>query len=275
MLRIKSTIITCIIFLVLAASSIAAQAQSDSNSNSNLDPNKLPVSIDNCKLVLGWGSWPPYQWSNNDSPPQGLQITLVKQIAKQANCELSFVKQSFSENIEAVRNGSVDFIMDTSVTDYRKEFGHFTILYRFEAMVLYVKPDFIKYCQNKDIYEVLESGIKIGMNRGNIYGEEITKVQNDSKFQGNFVDSATNDGLYELFKSGSIDGFFEDPTVMAYNLRKKDMLKQLEACKVTQNSATVSFLFSKKTTEQAFVSHFNQAIEQVKQTKAYRELWSW
>ncbi|MCW9000308.1 MAG: hypothetical protein OQK04_16485, partial [Kangiellaceae bacterium] len=64
-------------------------------------------------------------------------------------------------------------------------------------------------------------------------------------------------------------------TVMAYNLRKKDMLKQLQACKVTQNSATVSFLFSKKTTDEKFITHFNQAIEKVKQTKTYRELWSW
>ncbi|MCW8999015.1 MAG: transporter substrate-binding domain-containing protein, partial [Kangiellaceae bacterium] len=206
--RNKNIILICVILLISASTCLRGK------SSQQPEQVRPKINIENCNLILGWGSWPPYQWGNNGNSPRGLQISLVKQIAKQANCKLSFVKQSFSENIEAVKNGTVDFIMDTSITDYRKEFGLFTIPYRFEAMVLYVKPQFIQYCKKGNINDVLGSGIKIGVNRGNIYGEEVSKVQNDAKFRNNFIDSATNDGLFELFKSGEIDGFFEDPTVM-------------------------------------------------------------
>jgi len=228
-----------------------------------------------CRLVLGWGEWPPYQSSINPSYPYGLQINLVKQVADAANCSLIFKKNSFEGNLQAVKNGEVDFIMDTSITKERKEFGYFTNPYRQEVLALYLKPKFSSECSNTSFESLIQSGIRIGMNRGNIYGKEIAILQSNPELNDKLVYAPNHKSLYQLFDEGKIDGFFDDPMVLAFKLRMSDKSGELTLCKVSQNSSSVSFLFSKKSSSIEMVNRFNEALEEVKETKEYKENWGW
>jgi len=229
----------------------------------------------NCHLVLGWGNWPPYQTDINSNKPYGIQIDLVTQIANKAGCSLEFRKQTFSENIDSVKVGTVDFIMDTTVTEERKIFGYFSDPYRLEILALYLRPELTPNCNNASFADIVKTGAKIGMNRGNIYGESVTQVQHTPTLNQKLIYADNNDLLYQWFEQGKIDGFFEDPAVMAFNLRNMRKNGALIVCKITQKTSTVSFLFSKKTTTPALVERFNQALKQVKKTNEYRSLWSW
>ncbi len=237
---------------------------------------ETPIETDrSCELKLGWGSWPPYQYGNDPSSPKGIQIDLIKQIAVEANCKVTFVKNSFAGNLEAVKTGEVDFIMDTSVTEARKEFGYFSEPYRLEVLALYMKPELQHFCEQGDFAALIKKGIRIGMNPGNIYGPEVSRVQTENSTNQKLVYADSNDALYQLFFENKIDGFFEDPTVLAYNLRIKNQTGKLTLCKISQNASTVSFLFSKKSTKPEIVERFNRALNSVKKTRAYKASWGW
>ncbi|WP_196137918.1 ABC transporter substrate-binding protein [Aliikangiella sp. G2MR2-5] len=244
----------------------------------NLYPNnQLAQTTEHvCSLTLGWGNWPPYQHSLNGDIPYGIQIDLVRKVASEAGCTLKFKKQTFSENISAVKDGTVDFIMDTSITKEREEFGYFSDPYRLEVLVLYLKPEFNQQCNSMTLPELIKkTGARVGLNQGNIYGKSVTEAQSDEGLKQQFVYADNNDQLYQLFSSGKIDGFFEDPMVLSYTLKRMQLRGKLKACKVTQKASTVSFMFSKKTVTKELVSKFNEALARIKLTKDYRANWAW
>lgn len=237
------------------------------NSNAN--------NYQDCTLTLGWGNWPPYQSSIEPAHPFGIQIDLVKQIAQTANCSLKFKRNSFQENLEAVQSGSVDFIMDTSITEERKAYGYFSDPYRLEVLALYLKPEFTEQCNKSSFAGLIQNGARIGMNQGNIYGKEVTEAQSKPELNKKLVYAENHKMLYQYFAEGKIDGFFDDPTVLSYKMRRNNQSGKLKLCKVSQYSSTVSFLFSKKTTTPQLVTRFNQALDKVKKTKEYKANWGW
>ena len=228
-----------------------------------------------CELTLGWGSWPPYQFAEHGEQPKGLQIDLVEQIAGLANCRLNYVQQSFSENIQGIKDGSIDLTLDTTITSKRQEYALFSEPYRQEVLVLYIKPKHLDQCKGKEFSDIVKSGLRIGLNRGNIYGQSVSAVQNNPELNKKLIYSDTNIGLFEQLKSNELDGFFEDPTVLSYNLRKNGLAGALQSCKTTVYSGTVSFMFSKKTVSKNLVSRFNRALRKIKQTESYLMNWAW
>ena len=81
-------------------------------------------------------------------------------------------------------------------------------------------------------------------------------------------------GTDELL-AGRIDGFFEDPTVMAYKLRQRGLRDKLVSCQIIVAGASVSFMLSKKTVRPSLVRRIDRAIEAIKRTAKYKKRWQW
>ena len=238
---------------------------------------KNPISLPEpeCELTIGWGLWSPYQYRNEQGIPTGLQIELIEQIAKQAECQLNYVLQSFDENQQSIKKGDIDLTMDITITEERQAYGYFSEPYRQEVMALYVKPEFIADCESIGIEAMIRNGIRIGLTKGNIYGDAITQIQTQPALNSKFIYNNSNAESFILLEKGLIDGLIEDPTVLAYNLRKKQMSGLLSACKVTVYEGKVSLMFSKKTVSQDMVKRFDKALEKVKSTIEYQRNWAW
>ena len=233
-----------------------------------------PKSQVECKIKVGWGDWPPYQYLEKGKP-SGLQIDLVKQIGKFANCNLQFIPQNFKDNQLGIKNGSIDMTFDTSITPERSEFALFSKPYRNEVLALYVRPQFIEACQNKSIKDLILSGMRLGITRGNIYGEAIASIQSDALLDRKLIYRNDNTEHYRLFADNQLDALVEDPAVMAFMKRNNPKTGYLKMCQISVSSSTVSLMFSKKTVNQKTVERFNQAIDKVKQTSAYIRDWGW
>ena len=227
-----------------------------------------------CILRLGWGDWPPYQTLIDDEP-KGIQIDLIKQIAHEADCKLTFKLQSFTQNQEGIKNGTIDITLDTTVTPERSQYGYFSEPYRNEVLALYVRPEFIEACQTDSIRSLVKNGLRLGVTRDNIYGETLALVQADPELNQKLVYRDLNTHHFTLLKQNKIDGLVEDPMVMAYSLRHDSAIGQLEVCRVTVSSSSVSLMFSKKTISQELVARFNKALKKIKSQKDYKKNWSW
>jgi len=190
-----------------------------------------------CNLKLGWGDWPPYQ-TLMDNEPKGIQIDLIKQIAHEVDCKLTFKLQSFTQNQEGIKNGTIDLTLDTTVTPERSGYGYFSDPYRNEVLALYVRPEFVEACQTDSILSLVKNGMRLGVTRDNIYGETLALVQADPTLNRKLVYRDLNAHHFTLLKQNIIDGLVEDPMVMAYSLRHDSSIGQLEACQVTVSSSS-------------------------------------
>jgi len=166
-------------------------------------------------------------------------------------------------------------ISNTTVTADRKLFANFTIPYRKEMTVLYVKQEQLERCQNNSFLQLVDDGFRFGLARGNIYGKEILELQSKPKYDNKVVYLRTNrDGLSAL-RSNEIDGYFDDPAVYAYDSKKEISVSVIKPCKIAIYAENVSLMFSKKTIPTGIVERFNRAITAVQQTEYYKSTWDW
>ncbi len=80
--------------------------------------------------------------------------------------------------------------------------------------------------------------------------------------------------LVELVEQSIIDGYFEDPTVFAFETRTENRDFKLAKCKLAK-FAPVSLMFSKKTVSKELIPVINRAIEKIKKTDKYQRDWGW
>lgn len=233
-----------------------------------------PGVTESCEITIGWGDWPPYQYLESNEP-KGIQIDLIKQIGKMANCRLKFVSQNFDDNQRGIEEGTIDMTFDTSITPEREKFALSSIPYRNEVLALYVRPQFMDACKTSPVSELIEKGMRLGITRGNIYGESIKYLQDTPALNKKLIYRNDNSEHYKLFAEDKLDAFVDDPAVMAFMIRNNPSTGILRVCKIAVSSSTVSLMFSKKTVAPYIVERFNRAIELVKEPPDYVKHWGW
>lgn len=226
-----------------------------------------------CELVLGWHLWPPLQYLDEVNQPAGLQINLIKKLEEATNCKIQLRQQSFEKNQQDIKNGNIDLTFDITITQARQEFGHFSIPYRKELLVLYVKPEYYKQCRELDLAMLIEQGFRLSLTKGVNYGEMITNIQKVPKLNQLLHYQDDSQVELDLFRRNQLDGILEDPIVMAYMKRNDPQLTLVESCQVTVYEGLVSIMFSKKTVSNDIVERFNKAINLLKQDASYEKIW--
>ncbi len=226
-----------------------------------------------CNLVLGWHFWPPLQYLNEANQPIGLQINLIKKLEAATNCQIQLRQQSFKKSQQDIKSGDIDLTFDITITEKRQKFGHFSIPYRKELLVLYVRPDYYQQCHEQDLTSLIKQGFRLSLTRGVNYGTKISNIQKDPKLNQLLYYQDDSKVELDLFKRNQLDGILEDPIVMAYMKRKDLQLALVESCQITVYEGLVSIMFSKKTVSNEIVKRFNKAINQLKQSADYQNLW--
>jgi polar amino acid transport system substrate-binding protein len=229
----------------------------------------------NCALKVGWSIWPPYQYLSESGKPTGLQIDLLKHIASEANCTFHFVQQPFFQNISDIKNGKIDMMPDITVTDKRRLFAHFSDTYRHEIQILYVKSSFIDQCVDQSLETILTNNFRLGLAKSNFYGKNVEAIKHDPAFKENIIFLKRNNQGMAAIINGQIDGYFEDPAVIAYLSESNKIAGQVKSCHIENYASDVSLMFSKKSVDIRLVERLNQAINKIKQSKRYKKRWEW
>lgn len=226
-----------------------------------------------CLLTVGWHNWPPYQFIGGSGQVQGQQITLAKKLAKLSGCKLEFIQNSFAKNQELIKTGDIDITFDITVTEERAKQGYFSIPYRKELLLLYVRDDTHERCQQNSLSELIGSGFNLAITKGFVYGETIENIRNDPKLDQRLYYSNNQEEEIALLLDNKIDGLLEDPLVMAYLKSKEKRLNNIKSCDIKVYENLVTIMFSRKTVAPTVVDNFNAAIEIIKKDINYRRLW--
>lgn len=228
-----------------------------------------------CHLTVGWGIWAPYQYLSEDNEAQGVQIDLLNSIATEANCVLNFVQQPFSQNVSDIQVGKIDLMADTTITERRQSFAFFSDPYRHEISILYVKKDRLNSCKDKSLEQLLSSHFILGLTQGNLYGNDVKTIQNNPELSKNILYLKENKDAMAALIDGKIDGYFEDPIVLAYELKKRNLLGEIKSCRIELYAEDVSLMFSRKTVNFKIVERFNSALVKIRRTAQYKSKWEW
>lgn len=175
----------------------------------------LDKPISKCSLTGGIADWPPYQTFNGNQV-SGLQVELVKNIAKQAGCSVKFNKMLYFQAQEAVEKGDIDFTLNATITDSRKQFGHFSIPYRNEILVLYVRKAFHEQCNANSLEMLIENGSVLGLEKKMVYGPELTKIQNSPQLNKRIKYFNHTGQTAQFLIDNKVDGIVDDPVMIAY-----------------------------------------------------------
>jgi polar amino acid transport system substrate-binding protein len=236
---------------------------------------ETPPNQVNCHLKMGWVLWPPYQYIDHAGEFTGLQVTLFKNIAKQVNCQLTFIQGDWPTIQSGIKAGTIDMMGNATITPTRQKFAYFSSPYRPEILALYVTNTKLKQYPQGTLKELMQKGFRIALVKDNYYGETIESLKKNPQLKGLFHPFKHNHDSYHASIQGQIDGLIEDPMVHAYTVYLLGYEKLLVRHQVIVTNSTVSLMFSKKTISPQMVERFNAAIEKVKLTVEYQQHWSW
>jgi len=233
------------------------------------------VSGEPCLLKVGVAEWRPYQYLNENGAAEGLQIELINQFAKKANCRLTFLNYRTAQSIEAIKNGTLDVIMGATDSPERRQYARFSKPYRNEMLVLYTTQEFAPKCRKKGIVQLIRQGFKLGLQKNSIYGSTINQIQQDSTLNKKIIYFDQIHSDINFVKTHGLDGIIDDPVIVAYKKRANRARESLISCHVTVYSEPVSLMFSRKTVGQEIIKRFDQAILTITNTAEYKRRWKW
>lgn len=237
--------------------------------------NPVIASQNKCELTLGMSNWPPYQMLSKEGIASGLQIKLVKQIADEVGCQLRYKAMTFPQGLIALREGSIDLQMNATPSDDRAKFGHFSVPYRREFLSLYSTKKYREKCQKQSLKQLISDGFILGLQKGLVYGDELTEIQNDPVLSKKLRYVKSNVQHLKVIQEQGLDGIVDDPVVVSYRSTVNYTGDALSSCPIVVSSSPISFIFSKSTVSPQLVKRFNLAIKKIQSTEAYRKQWNW
>jgi polar amino acid transport system substrate-binding protein len=226
-----------------------------------------------CKrpLKAGWEYWPPYQYLNKQDELDGLDIELLKAIAKEADCTIHFYERPWKRHLLQIQRGQIDLAMGASFDKARSDYAYFSQATRQERVSLIVLESQVKNYHITSLSEITQIEFNLGATRGYYYGEEYKKLMNQAAFKTH-VEEMHNDQInYNKLFLGRINGFLADPISMIHQLSSLQEKKPLSLL-FDVNNADVHLMFSKKSIDQDTVGRFDAALERIRASGEYKKI---
>lgn len=265
----KSSGFICLMSVLLFVTGCGPQAQKPvqaqpqsavtSDQSSPVAVVKTPEQA-SCLLKLGFEAWEPYQFTSLDNKPAGLDIELVEAAAQQMGCQISAQQGTWTDLITALKEGKVDLLLGASITSARQEYAHFSVPYRQEQFVLFVRSvDVAGYPQNT-LADFISAGKKVGIISEYYYGSEFADLYNQEALKKQFVEASLGELNLARLLDEDIDGMLEDSFVGHAMLKRKGLATQIGAHSISMGNTDVYVMFSKATVQPEVVESFNKAL---------------
>lgn len=224
----------------------------------------LAAGAEGKKVTAAADPWPPFV--DPDNPTQGISLEIIRAAlgTQGYEVEMQFIPWARAE--AGVKEGEIDILPDTWMTEKRKEY----LLYSEPYAANDVK--FVKKKGDPFEYEGLESltGKTVGIVRGYGYGDEFLNATNFKREEAN--EPITNVKKLVL---GRFDLTLEDQIVLSNLLKKKEpkLLEEVEFTKNALSSQTLSVTCGLKNPRcNEIIGAFNKGLAEIRANGKYDEI---
>ncbi|MEW4354105.1 ABC transporter substrate-binding protein/permease [Streptococcus pneumoniae] len=168
--------------------------------------------------IVSDSSFAPFVFQNDNNQYTGIDMDLIKAIAKDQGFSIDISNPGFDAALNAIQSGQADgMIAGMSVTDARKETFDFSEPYYTSNAILAVK-------ENSKIssYEELK-GKTVGVKNGTASQTFLT--ENQDKYGYKIKTFAEASAMYDSLNAGSVVAVMDDEPVVKYSISQGQKLK--------------------------------------------------
>jgi polar amino acid transport system substrate-binding protein len=218
-----------------------------------------------CSLRVAWEPYHPFTFRASDGTITGADIELIKAVAQEIGCELSFRGMPWNRILLEIKKGAVDVASSTSWTKDRDEWAWFSAPYRRPEVALFVRKDEARDDRLGSLADVPRLGLRLGVIEGYFLGEEVARHMADPAFAA-LVEGAP-DYAVNLNKllHGRIDGFLvDDVDVLRAEAQALGVLDAVERHPLQVEGVNLHYMFSRVSVSRSVVDAFDQALARFK-----------
>lgn len=212
-------------------------------------------------VIASDSSFAPFVFQNSSNQYTGIDMDLIKAIAKDQGFEIEITNPGFDAAINAVQSGQADgMIAGMSVTDARKETFDFSDSYYTANTILGVKES-----STISSYEDL-NGKTVGVKNGTASQTFLT--ENQSKYGYKIKTFADGSSMYDSLNTGSIDAVIDDEPVLKYSISQGQKLKTpIEGTPIGETAFAV-----KKGSNPELIEMFNNGLANLKASGEFQKI---
>ena len=212
-------------------------------------------------VIASDSSFAPFVFQNSSNQYTGIDMDLIKAIAKDQGFEIEITNPGFDAAINAVQSGQADgMIAGMSVTDARKETFDFSDSYYTANTILGVKES-----STISSYEDLK-GKTVGVKNGTASQTFLTENQN--KYGYKIKTFADGSSMYDSLNTGSIDAVMDDEPVLKYSISQGQKLKTpIEGTPIGETAFAV-----KKGSNPELIEMFNNGLANLKASGEFQKI---
>ncbi|AMC34623.1 substrate-binding periplasmic protein [Janthinobacterium sp. B9-8] len=129
-------------------------------------------------LVVGWDTWPPYHFKDEQGQMRGLAVEVLVELARRADCPLRFAQMPWKRTLNELAVGKVDLAMEVLKTPERARVMLFSRAYRPSSVHFFARKKEERWSFNT-LADLSKLGpVTLGVSRGDSYGEELDQWLN-------------------------------------------------------------------------------------------------
>ncbi|MGD8977238.1 MAG: transporter substrate-binding domain-containing protein [Gammaproteobacteria bacterium] len=226
-----------------------------------------------CSLTMGWDPWEPYHYMDPKGNLQGLDVELVRAIAAEAGCSVSFERDNWGSLLGRIRSGEIDLISGATRTPDREKFALFSSPYRIEEFALFVRRGDAEVLAADSLAAMLDAGMKIGVTDAYLYGPDIEALQDDPAYAEQFIIAEVGETNATRLLDLVIDAYLEDVIVGTSIVRRRGLEQEVELHPLAATGGSdVRLMFSRQSVAQEIVARFDQALTRLRESGRYEEI---
>ncbi|AQP54828.1 glutamine ABC transporter permease [Vagococcus penaei] len=213
-------------------------------------------------IIASDSTYAPFEYQNDQGDYEGIDVDLMKAVAKQHGFELEFKFIGFSSAVQAVESGQADgVIAGMTITDERKKAFDFSEPYFDSGVQIAVKKGNDDITSYKDL-----KGQKVAAKIGTSSADFLE--QNKDKYGYSIVYLDTTDALFSALEINEVAAIMDDYPVIGYGVTKGQNIQT----PIAKESGGQYGFAVKKGTNPELLAMFNQTLTDMKKSGDYDKL---
>lgn len=224
-------------------------------------------------LLVGWSSWHPFSFRDEQQQLQGLDIDLLEAIFNRAGFHANYSEMPWARVLRELEFGTIQLTMSANQTAERDLYARFTLPYRNEETVLLVRrQDKGRWQEITQLSDLLSRpDFTIGLLRDFDYGTDFRTFMQSPQMQQRLLVRLKMEPLIKLLLAGRIQGVVMDPMGLQQLNLAGVPLDQLTTLLNIQQTP-VHLMLSRRTTTPQQLQRLDEAIRALLQSPEYVQI---
>lgn len=224
-------------------------------------------------LLVGWSSWHPFSFRDEQQQLQGLDIDLLEAIFNRAGFHANYSEMPWARVLRELEFGTIQLTMSANQTAERDLYARFTLPYRNEETVLLIRrQDKGRWQEITQLSDLLSRpDFTIGLLRDFDYGTDFRTFMQSPQMQQRLLVRLKTEPLIKLLLAGRIQGVVMDPMGLQQLNLAGIPLDQLTHLLDIQQTP-VHLMLSRRTTTPQQLQRLDEAIRALLQSPVYGQI---